>query len=343
MDNTRLTSRILAPSQLDAPTVAAWERLQAATPELASPFFSVHFARAVEKTGMRVRVCVLMSNGEPVGFLPYQLPDFAARLTGAAEPVGGVMSDYVGLIAAPNLRIAPTRLMQLAGIRSFGFSHLDEPQLAYGLEGSAPRIGLRLRLQGPDPLAAHLRDQNRYLRDSERLERQLIRDVGPLEYCFDAREGRTSLLDDLIRHKRAQYQRTGAADAMAAPWTTRLLHLLAETRHPSCSGQLSTLYAGGTWLATHFGLTGNGVLHHWMPVYNPDFSRYAPGRLLMHRMIQSCPEAGLGMIDHGEGDSPSKRYLSNEEHQYFRGAWHTSFPLNLPARTYHSLKWRLNN
>jgi CelD/BcsL family acetyltransferase involved in cellulose biosynthesis len=341
MDDARLTSQVLAPSRLDAATVAAWERLHAATPGLESPFLSVHYARAVEAAGIRVRVCVLYRDGQPCGFLPYQLAGTAAALARAGQPVGGWMSDYVGLVAAPGLRITPACLLKLARLNSFDFSHLDQGQLDYGLSAEQPRIGLRLRLAPGAALEAQLRDQHRYLKDSERCARQLARDAGPLEFVFDERAGRAALLEQLVSHKRAQYARTGVPDALAPDWTVRLLHLLADGRHPTCSGQLSTLYAGGKWMATHFGLTANGVLHHWMPVYNPDYSRYAPGRLLMHQMIEACPGAGLNVIDHGEGDSPSKRQLSNEEHHYYRGAWHNRSLMSFATRSYQSLKWRL--
>lgn len=341
MDDRRLTSSILRPAALDAPLVAAWDALNAATPGLESPFLSAHFAHAVAAAGVDVRVCVLYRDGHPCGFLPYQFNGTVAAIARAAEPVGSIMSDYVGLVAAENVRITPAQLLKLAKLNSFAFSHLDAPQLTYGLRAEQPRIGLRLRLAPHDPLGEQLRERHRYLKDSERCASKLSKEVGPIEFVFDQHERSAELMDQMIEYKRSQYARTQSADALEQPWTRRLLHLLAQSDFPACRGQLSTLYAGGTWLATHFGLIGNGVLHHWMPVYNPEFSKYAPGRLLMHQMIAACPAAGLHTIDHGEGDSVNKRHLSNEEHQYFRGAWHNHSPMSYAMRVYQSLKWRL--
>jgi CelD/BcsL family acetyltransferase involved in cellulose biosynthesis len=337
------SSRITAPSHLKEQEQSRWESLCETVGELASPFLTVHYSRAVEATGITVRVCVLYRNGQPCGFFPFQFDNALAAFTRSAGPVGGIMTDYVGLIAEPGVRLTPAQLLKLTGLNGFSFSHLDEGQLAYGLVAGQPRVGLRLRLAADAPLASQLRDQHRYLKDSERCERQLIRDLGPIEFVFDQRESQTKLLDELIEHKRAQYARTGVPDSLADDWTRRLLHQLAATRHATCQGQLSTLHAGGKWLASHFGMVGSGILHHWMPVYNPEFSRYAPGRLLMHRMIEACPAAGLHVIDHGEGDSLNKRQVSNEEHQYYRGGWHNNSLMSFATRSYKSLKWRLES
>jgi CelD/BcsL family acetyltransferase involved in cellulose biosynthesis len=341
MADARLTARVVDPRALDPQLLALWDSLNAGTPGLNSPFLSAHYARAVQAAGMRVRVCVLYRDGQPCGFLPYQFGSLAAALTRTAMPVGGVMTDYVGLVAAPDLHLSPAQLLALARLNSFGFSHLDQSQQAYGLTGEQPRIGLRLRVDPTDSLGAVLGPQHRYLKDSERCERQVVRDLGPIEFVFDQRDRQGELIEQLISHKRAQYQRTGVPDSLQAPWTRRLLHLLAACRHASCHGQLSTLYAGGTWLATHFGMTSHGLLHHWMPVYNPEFAKYAPGRLLMHQMIAACPAAHLHTIDHGEGDSPNKRQVSNEEHFYLRGQWHNKSMMSYVSRGYQSIKWRL--
>jgi CelD/BcsL family acetyltransferase involved in cellulose biosynthesis len=334
-------SRVFDPRDLDPAHVAAWDGLLARHPALQSPFLSVHYARAVQAAGKRVRVCVIYRDGLPAGFFPFQFDNLGTQLMGAAEHVGGIMTDYAGLVAEPGLRVTPAQLLKLARLSTFTFSHLDETQQASGLSGESPRIGLRLRLDAADPLGALLRPQHRYMKDSERCARLAERDLGPLEFTFDQHADRGALLDHLIEQKRLQYKRTQVGDALQAPWTRRLLHLLAQIDEPGCHGQLSTLYAGGQWLASHFGLTCHGVLHHWMPVYNPDFNKYAPGRLLMHRMIEACPRAGILTIDHGEGDSVSKRQTANEEHFYLRGQWHNRSIASLISRSYQSLRWHL--
>jgi CelD/BcsL family acetyltransferase involved in cellulose biosynthesis len=342
MADDRFSARLTVPDALKAAEVAAWERLCQIDPAFASPFLSVHYARAVAATGRDVRICVLYTEGRPCAFLAFQVPDLAARLLSAAELVGGQMTDYFGLVAERGVCIAPARLMQLARLQHLTFSHLDQSQLEFGLSGEQARVGLRIRLDSTaaSPLQALLADSPKYRKDSERRARQLAAEIGPIEFVLDVRAGRAALIEELVRHKRAQYQRTNAADALDAPWKLALLEQLAQTESDGCRGLLSSLSAGGQWVAIHFGIVANGVLQYWLPVYNPAMSKYAPGRLLIHHIIEASALAGIHTIDRGEGDTSSKRELANEEHLFYRGAWIRPSLSSSVMRGINSLKWR---
>ncbi len=343
MDKRKLSARIADPFHLHAAEIAEWERISRAVPDLSSPFLSVHYARAVAESGVDVRVCVIYCAGSICGFLPYQFRTFLSAWTKAAEPAGGEMSDYFGLIAVPGFQITSDHLLRLAKVNYFGFSHLDASQLGYGLTGEQPRTGLRIRLDGnaERPLDALLSERHKYRKDTERRARQLANELGPIEFTFDVRHNRQAILDHLIDQKRAQYQRTNVRDALGKTWKPDLLHKLCEYEFASCRGLLSTVSAGGQWIATHFGILGNGMLQYWLPVYNPAYAKYAPGRLLIHQIIESSHLASIHTIDRGEGDTPSKRELANEEHQFFRGVWHNKSVASQVARGVHSIKWRL--
>lgn len=337
------SARTAAPHALHAHEVERWEALNRTVPALASPFLSVHYARAVAASGVDVRVCVIARDGAPCAFLPYQMAGRLGPLLKSAEPAGGSMSDYFGLVAEPGLALDPAALLRLARLNYLAFSHLDESQCEFGLQGEQPRTGLRVRLDHSTgaPLDALLAERHKYRKDSERRMRQVGAEVGPLKFVFDAAGGRAELLDQLLRHKRAQYARTNAPDALADAWKTRLLAELCGYRFDSCRALLSTLSAGDQWLAMHIGLVGNGVLQYWLPVYNPALSKYAPGRLLIHHIIAESGAAGIHTIDRGEGDTASKRELANEEHRFLRGVWHNQSPASLMAKGLNSIKWRL--
>jgi CelD/BcsL family acetyltransferase involved in cellulose biosynthesis len=277
------------------------------------------------------------------GFLPFQFSSRFSAWTKTAEPIGGEMTDYVGLIAKPEIRISPVRLLRLAAVNYFGFSHLDESQLGYGLTGEQPRTGLRIRLaqDAERPLEALLAERHKYRKDTERRARQLTAELGPIDFVLDVQQGRREALDNLIAQKRAQYQRTKVSDALATPWKSALLHKLSTHQFSSCRSLLSTMSAGGQWIAMHFGIVGNGILQYWLPVYNPAYSKYAPGRLLIHHVIEASRAAAIHTIDRGEGDTSSKRELANEEHRFFRGVWHNKSVASRVTQGFYSIKWRL--
>ena len=337
-----LSARICSPLALHASEEAAWERLSSTFHAMSSPFLSLHFARAVAQTGMDARVCVIYEDDQIRGFFPFQFPGRLAAWSGMAARMGGEMADYFGLIAEPGFHIKPAELLSLAKINYLNFSHLEEIQLAHGLTGEQPRTGLRIKLDGAAAGSLQGLDSAKvkYLKDTQRRERQLVREVGPVKFAFDVQDGREQALQEMITMKRAQYRRTNVQDALADPWKRSLLHRLSHFRYASCRGVLSVLSAGDQWMATHFGILGNGVLQFWLPVYNPDLAKYAPGRLLLHRVIEASSEWGFHTIDRGEGDTPSKRDLANDEHLFYRGAWHNRSASSQLVRGILSIKWR---
>lgn len=341
----KLRSEITTPLDLPPALLARWQQLCADSPALHSPFLGPAYARAAQQAGMAVRVCVLYRDSQPCGFFAFQYASLWQRWLRAAEPVGGSMTDYVGLVAEPGLRVSPPELLRLAGLNSFDFTHLDQSQQEWGLHGEQPRTGLRIVLDqaAADPLAALLADSAKYRKDSERRARQLTQDVGPLRFVINEQQQRAATLEALVRHKRSQYQRTGARDALEHPAHLALLQALTDNEGSAygCHTLISTLHAGEQWIAMHVGLAANGVLQYWLPVYHPDYGRYAPGRLLIHHVIAACRGEGVHTIDRGEGDTSSKRELANEEHHFYRGAWRNRSAAGQLARGVQSIKWRL--
>lgn len=335
------TSRVVSPHDLEPVEVSAWEELCATSTSVHSPFFSPHFALAVASVHPGVKICVLRKAGHPVGFLPFQYSSRWHRWLAAAGPVGGQMNDYFGLIAEPDVYIGSSRLLRLAGLRHLGFTHLDETQLNFGLEGERPETGLRIQLAaGANGRWEQLRDRKkRFVEDTERRARKLESAHGPLRFQFA--ETSPAALAQLIRMKRLQYASTNVRDSLAQEWKRKLLENLAGVKEPTCSGILSVLYAGETWVASHFGLRSKTVMHYWFPVYNPDLREFAPGRLLLKHVCEAAPREGIRCIDRGAGDSQAKRDIANEQHLYYRGAWYQPGPRAAAVRALHSLKWRL--
>ena len=76
------------------------------------------------------------------------------------------------------------------------------------------------------------------------------------------------------------------------------------------------------------------------PVYNPELSKYAPGRLLLHHICKEAPMHHVRVIDRGEGDTPSKREITNDDHQFYRGSWHNKSASSYLTRGVQSVRWR---
>ena len=255
--------------------------------------------------------------------------------------VGAEMTDYFGIVAESGLTLTAREVLRAAGLHSLGFTHLDESQLAYGLTGEKPEPGLLMRFDRVDSYWTWLRTTHKeFAVNTERRQRQVEQRFGLLRFTATEAYWQTSL-QQLIEYKGRQYVETGNQNLFEEPWRRKLLETLAECRETTCAGMLSTLYAGDTWVASHFGLRSEHTLHFWFPVYNPELSKLGPGRLLIKAMIEHVPELGIRTIDHGAGDARYKQECSNDHHTYYRGAWTTSSPQSLIWRAAESVRWRL--
>jgi CelD/BcsL family acetyltransferase involved in cellulose biosynthesis len=342
-DNRRLplTARICAPGDLAPEEIAQWRAL-ASDPDLATPFLSHAYALAAAKVFFGVRICSVRCGGETIAFFPFQFRSALHRTFGIGERIGGELSDYFGIVAKQDIAISPQDLMRLSGLSTMYFTHLDESQTRFGLGGESPRPGLRIEL--PDGRAAYWerrrKDDKKFVADTERRERKLIKDYGPLRFVFRESDPLPHL-EHLIAAKRAQYERTGAKDSMREERTRTFLRELALCGDAACRATLTSLHAGETWIASHFGLMCGGTLHYWFPVYNPEVHSFAPGRLLVKAIIDACEENGVTCIDRGSGDAAAKRDFATTQHSFLNGLWSRPGANALIYRTGLSLRWRV--
>lgn len=275
------------------------------TEALQSPFFLPEFTLAVGEVHSAARVIVAEEAGRPTAFLPFQFAD-----NGEPVALGGSLNDFQGLIAAKSFSRPATDVLTSAGLsRFFGTKLLDWSSSFTDevvAQNPSPYIDLT------DGYAAWEQRLNtgRQLKQLARKERKLIREHGPLHFEFH--EPSPDVLRTLVHWKRRQYFRSGEADVLATGWPPQLLKfLLSIPSHSALQPVLSTLYAGGELVAAHYGLTSPGIFHCWFPVYNTDFHRYSPGKLLLRHMLFHAPEHGLTRFDFGAGDEPYKYTFSN--------------------------------
>jgi CelD/BcsL family acetyltransferase involved in cellulose biosynthesis len=335
-----LKSRVVSGLDLSKTEIEAWDALCKSRTSLCSAFFSPHYTRAVAMVRSHVRVCVLTRGSTPVGFFPFQFASSLYRGLGAAERVGEEMTDNFGLIAEPDVRLDVPTLLRLTRLRHLNFTHLAESQLEWGLTGESPQRGFLMNFESGTAHWEELRRVNRkYVSETERKERQIQSNCGPLQFCW-SEDNWQQPLRKLIERKSQQYLRTGKDDWLAVRWKQRLLELLAGSKAETCQGVMSTLHAGDTWVASHFGLRCRGVLHYWFPVYNPEMSNYGPGHLLRRALMLRCTDYGVHTIDHGLGDASYKRVCANGEITYYRGAWYRPGVPALLCRAAYSAKWR---
>ncbi|MBK3643562.1 GNAT family N-acetyltransferase [Streptomyces sp. MBT33] len=299
-----MTVTVLTPDLLGAADIAAWKALQQATPALASPFLSPQFTLAVGRHRPTARVAVLSEGSVPVGYFPYE-----HHRLGLGLPIGSGLCDVQGMVHAPGLDWDVRALLRACGLRLWRYDHLTTGQRPFDSgvvrRSVSPVIDLT---SGYEAYAGDLRGRApARMRQLEAKERRLTRSLGETSLVFE--ETAPERLDTLMRWKSAQYRAKGQVDLFAKPPVVALLHGLMSTRSATCTGTLSTLYAGDRPVAMHFGLRSGRVLQYWFPAYDPEAARFSPGILLLLRMAEAAAAWGLERLDLGKGDERYKQEM----------------------------------
>ncbi len=116
--------------------------------------------------------------------------------------------------------------------------------------------------------------------DSARQIRRITKDLGPLSFIFD--DQRPEVFDAVVRWKSAQYISTGVGDMFARPANVELFRALQAKK----AVVVSSLTAGSTLVAAHFGSLTDERMTWWIPAYDPTYSKYSPGRLMLEKLLE---------------------------------------------------------
>jgi CelD/BcsL family acetyltransferase involved in cellulose biosynthesis len=257
---------------------------------------------AAERGG--VEVGVLEDHGAPVGFFPFQ------RGGGnVGRPVGGMMSDFHGVIARQDVAWDPRQLLRGCGLAAWHFDHLLASQTPFASDHwsvtPSPYLDLSRGWEGyrADQLVSHGQSLKRAMRKLRYAERE----GGPLR--VELHTNRESVFQGLVKWKIEQYRRTGVTNVLAFRWTVALLERIRMADGEGFSGMMSALYMGDVLAAVLLSMRSYGVLHAWFSAYRPELAALSPGLVLWLELARLCPESGVRRIDLGKGPEEYKRRL----------------------------------
>lgn len=313
----------ISPRELDANAIARWRALQRDNPSLASPYFAPEFTLAVASVRDDVRVAVLEEGVEIVGYFPFQRGRWRS-----CRPVGGLLSDHHGVIAAQGTSWSWRDLLRAARLSCFRFDHLVASQATSEVEAlrNCASPGLDLSRGFSRYRAARLQRGSRRVAELDRKARKLEREVGPVR--FEVYAG-ADVLPRVLAWKSEQCQRTGVLDYFSSlPWTRALVERILQVREPGFAGALSALYAGDTLVAAHMGMHSDRVWHWWFPTYDHDYGKYSPGALLLMRLAETAAAGGITTLDLGKGEDGYKESFADTSIPLAEGFVGRRSPLN---------------
>jgi len=330
----KLNLEVIDPKELSAELLVVWKGIQATAPELQHPMCSSAFMLRVARHRHDIRIAVLRSGSEVVGFFPYQ-----QERGGVGRPVGFRLNDYQAGIFAPSTQIDVAWMLRGCGLSSWHFDHLVATQRCFAdghfLLEDSPYIDVS---QGLDAYIASVASRVRW-KSSVRNQQRMARDVGPVRFEFHSTED--AAFQSLLAWKTAQIKRHGRRSVFEWPWVIDTLESLRATDDPQCSGVLSALYAGDRLVAVHFGLRSREVLHWWITTYDQGFGSYSPGALLLVRVIEEAATLGIRRIELGKGAESYKAKLQSGATSLATGAISSSVWRHLFHKNSHAVQERI--
>ena len=228
-----------------------------------------------------------------------------------AGPVGAFISDYHGLISEPNYSFEPKQLLRSCNLVAWDFNYLPASQTSfapfYRSQHRSPIIDLSA---GYENYVKERREAGtEQIKKNGNLLRRLEREVGTLRFVVHSPE--PAQLSQLIAWKTDQFRHNGWQDIFSLPWVRNTVEAIHKIQTPEFAGMLSLLYAGDTLVAAHFGMRSATVWHYWFPAYDPAYSKYSPGVMLLLKMAENSAALGINTIDLGCGEHSYKERLMN--------------------------------
>ncbi len=326
-------------SDLTPEEVDFWKIMTGGNTLFCSPFFQYDYAKLVSESGQMIEVVLGVFEGKVVFILPLQYGSKFDLIIDMAHRLGGHMSDYSGAIIDKGFEKAISTF-DLPVSYAF-FDHVPEQchQLGENYLFQEDSSLILLNGDAEQYFAEFKNKSKKYYNDVKRLERLVCKDFGEVSFTFSSPS--ESEYTQLVEKKVAQYIEGGVKNPLDEKWTKDFLLSLFNDKDGGVKPYLSTLYAGDTWLASHFGIESNGVFHYWFPVHNTEANKYSPGKQLLFKVIEHAYEAGFRYIDLGLGETNLKGKFSNGSIPLFKVELINNSLKSSFARALQSLKWRL--
>ena len=291
---------------LDSALRASWNGLRGNDPVFASPYFSPEFYEAAASVTRSSRLLIVEDAGAAVALLPFQ-----RRLAGLCGPIGSHLNDIHGLIARPDFNMPADAVLEQGGVPMLSLRHAPIGATSLGARFGTPHAFHVIDLaDGYNAYEARrlpfAKKTFRWLRSRAEMVRN---QYGSVTHVFE--DVNPANLEKLISWKRSQYATTGQPSLFDIGWSRELVERLHTSRDPDLKGQLSCLYFGDELVAAHLGLRNRDVLHYWFPGYDPAFSAFSPGNMLLRLMAEAAAGEGCKAVHLGAGDYHYKQEFAD--------------------------------
>lgn len=312
-----------------------WREIQAANINLSGPCFAPELFLAVGKYLPNVYVAILSENNKVLGFLPFFKEK--NKLLSIAKPI--FLCDYQIIIGPASYKWDVKAILKGAGLDAWDFKHLVDFESLNSKEewfeiNNSYRVDLT---NGFEKYISFLRHKNISLKHLAKSRKFLERDMGKIRFipiCTNKK-----ILHQILIWKWHRYN----SGRSIPPWIIKTLNNLNNYQKGSFLGILSALYAGNKLLAANIGIHYQSVFYYLLPSFNPKFSKYSPGKLLLYHLISELDSFHCKIFDFGPGEEEYKSQLSNSSITCMRGSYEVDSPLITLRRFKRTIKAKIKS
>jgi CelD/BcsL family acetyltransferase involved in cellulose biosynthesis len=293
---------VVRPRDIGTAEAELWWKFQHSAPEALNPFLSLTYAQTVGRYRANARVAVVEDDGEIVAFFPFELADRVGM------PIGFPMNNLQGFISS-GVPIDARHVVKRAHLRGWRFDAVPVEQHAFAAfhyEGTTE----------PCPVIDLTNGDLSNISTRKKARRALAREFGTVALEWHSAE--SAYIDQMIEWKSRKYY--GTKRLFSDPTVRSIVNDLAASNGEDCCGVVSVLRASEQPTAIHFGLLGPRSLVGWFMAYDPELSRFAPGKMLWYPLAKAAEERGISQIDLGPGRETYKFELSNGSYMVAGGA-----------------------
>lgn len=329
-----LIFRTCHPDDLSPDTFTQWAALCDSNALYGSPILSPEFAQVIGSIRSDTRV-----------ILAFDQENLAACMTihhrplGFARALGAPFDDYSGPIVAKGYDIKLKDMLRAAGRHSYrAGGAIVRPEATIPISQQATCFSITLGNRTPQAYLEERRTLHpKRFKNFRRLMRKLESDHGEVDFHFGAPN--PADLDKLLAWKSTQFVSEGMVDLTKASMSKAVLAAVADKDakdKAALSAFMISLYLNGNCIAGHYGIARKGYFHPWISAYDKTFNAYAPGILLLQKLLEAMPEMGVKSYDLAGGHAHYKKYFAEDGRQVYAAHYDAKTTLG----TLHALGYR---
>lgn len=303
-------------SSLSATHLDKWCEITRENDTYSSACFHPKFFESCAIAGREVNVSIIDCE-EGIAFFPFEVTS-----KNMAGPVGGVMSDFQGIVSNLERTFDLYEIVKLSGLKKFAFDHLVNGESIPPDSVSAVSPVIDVSDGYESYREKKIQDKSKLFKKIEKIKRDAENKLGFLRYEHDMLD--TDIFERMLRLKSAQYVRSNIVDVFAFDWTKSLLSTIFKAREDDFKGVLSCLYCGDQPVFIHFGMQTKQRFHFWFPTYPHEYSNLSPGIIGLDYLLRAVAHERIKAVDLGKGDNLYKSRFANANTVVYEGQIFTS-------------------